>query len=376
MSSELKRARKKTVKKTKEDFDIIHIDEKIKIKFEEDAKNLTINIKEKKELEKKSKPENTYTYQSELDNKLEILNQKIENGSNPAVLSEYIARSFQILENYEKYMRKPIKKSFMSKSIENKKREDLFEMERVKFIAEYLEVAKEYIPIKNGPKIIHINGSCLNCESKDSRISESENICLGCGLTSEKISDQTQFKDIERVNIVQKYKYGMKTHFKDTIAQFQGKQNKFISPKIFNELEEKFDAYGFKDPGKTRHEMYRRVTKDNIKMILQITKNSKHYEDITLLHHYYTGIPTPDISRFEDDLLKDFSGLEDAYKRLSEEEKCYRINFLNNQEVLYKLLKRRGYKCKSEDFSLLKLGEKKIEHDEIYEKLCRNMGWE
>ena len=46
------------------------------------------------------------------------------------------------------------------------------------------------------------------------------------------------FQDLSRVNINQKYKYERKCHFRDTLQQFQGTQNKQINDKVYKDLED------------------------------------------------------------------------------------------------------------------------------------------
>jgi hypothetical protein len=49
-----------------------------------------------------------------------------------------------------------------------------------------------------------------------------------------KVFSGIHFTDLSRVNINQTYKYEKKCHFRDTVKQYQGLQNKFIPEKVIN----------------------------------------------------------------------------------------------------------------------------------------------
>ena len=75
-------------------------------------------------------------------------------------------------------------------------------------------------------------------------------------------------------------------HFRDTVNQYQGKQNKKIDQlKIFSILEEQFLIHNLVNKeGKTNAEKYSNITKEHIYMFLFETNNSNYYEDINMIH--------------------------------------------------------------------------------------------
>jgi len=181
-----------------------------------------------------------------------------------------------------------------------------------------------------------------------------------------------------------RYKYERRSHFRDTMNQFQGRQNKTFPPRLYAALEEEFEAHYLKrdladgahdaagwTPERKRHHMYGAVTKDHLLHFLSESKFSKYYEDVNLLHSYYTGVPCPDISRYEAQLMDDFDRIEAVYARMNID----RENFLNANSTLYQLLKRRGYKCRASDFSLLKTRDRIVTHDTIMQDIFRHLGW-
>ena len=67
---------------------------------------------------------------------------------------------------------------------------------------------------------------------------------------------------------------------------------------------------------------------------------SKHYGDINLIYSVITGTPAPDISEYEAELLEMFDETEEAYEKVKDPG---RINSLNVNFKLFKLLQRIGY---------------------------------
>lgn len=383
------RVRKRTDRDKKEQHDIIIIDEKIKKLFQEYKQNVNLNKKKLKDINKKLEDCKHLSYKEilKLQENKKKYEYEIEAGEDINIFSEYLMLTQKILTKYSEIIKKPIKTTF----IKQKKNDNSDNEIKNELIIQFLDIAKKYIPI-----IIPIednNQDKCNCNGIEFKlINDYTKVCKNCGVMTSIMSSQTQYKDAERINMNQKYKYGMKVHFKDTLNQFQGKQNKYIDKKVYEHLETTFKRHGLvneilpieengknidhiDDPVKLRHLKYSRITKDYIQLFLSEIGCNKNYEDINLLHYYYTGIPCHDLSKYEESLLKDFELIESAFKSLPPEY-CDRLNGLNNQYILLQLLKRHKYKCNENDFKLLKTIDKKIEHDEIYEQICNKLEWQ
>ena len=367
-----------------EHFDILHFDEKIKKIINQESKKLDsyklelqncINILNKKcdnylNLSDKKK--------KELYLKIETLKQKIYEIENDIPMAEYIYSTTPIIEKYKKMILTPVKVSFFN-SGKNENLYDIslsketFENEKYEILDEYYDIAKKYIQIKSYKKETPQKYIC-DCGNKYN-YTETQNkiVCNECSNTHSIQSIQTSFKDIDRVNLSQKYKYKKKVHFRDTVNQYQGKQNKRIEQSIFKILEEQFLIHNLvNNEGKTYHEKYSNITKEHIYMFLFETNNSNYYEDINMIHTHFTGIPCPDISEIEHLLYEDFDKVVDAYESL---EDIDRIHFLNGQYILYQLLRRRKVKVRESDFDILKTRERLVEHDMIYQKICMKLEW-
>jgi hypothetical protein len=181
------------------------------------------------------------------------------------------------------------------------------------------------------------------------------------------------YTDNNRVNLNVKYKYEKKCHFRDTLNQFQGLQNKPIPVAVINDLKDMIDKHGLCNQEETEAlKRYSRVTIDHIRLFLTETGHNKYYEDLQLIYSKISGKKCPDISRYEKQLYDDFDELVEAFLSLPD---TNRKNFLNVHYVLRQLLKRRGYKVGENHLSNLKTPSRMREHDDIYQKCCEKLHW-
>lgn len=234
---------------------------------------------------------------------------------------------------------------------------------------------------------IHTDTSSHNClcqTIKDGSnhpysIHDNNMVCELCGVVSQQSKTIASYKDIDRINLTTKYSYDRKTHFRDCISQFQGKQNSYIPKEIYDDIYKEMIQLdlipdNFRDFPK--EEIFKKITKEQILLFMKQLGYSKYYEDITLIYHEITGKPTPDITYLENDLLKDFDTLTELYDRkIKKEKKTSRKNFINTQYVLYQLLRRHRYPCKQEDFNILKTIDLKYHHDTICQELFQILNW-
>jgi Poxvirus Late Transcription Factor VLTF3 like len=225
-----------------------------------------------------------------------------------------------------------------------------------------------------------LNNHCEDCMCELEECTNETLICVECRreypsfVPPENNKDQVTFKDMGRINTNLKYSYIRQTHFRDTIKQFQGKQNKYIDKKVYELLIGSFDANHLNQTNKFGK--YTQITKDHIKMFLQEHALYKYYEDINLIHAELTGAACPNIAEYEKVLIEDFDKLVVVYDKVIKDNLKYnRSNFLNSYYILFQLLKRHAYVCKESDFPIIKTIERKIEHDEIYEECCKQLGW-
>ncbi len=331
--------------------DILLIDKDVKQFIQNEKKNIG---KYRKQLEKK--------HDLELESKIE----DIESG---AMYAEYILLTEKLLIEYNLLVNIHVNVSFFEKKVEKVENKRITEI-----VNEFLDIAKKYIPI-NSYKTE--KPSSLKCECGNTVnfiYSDNTIYCEKCSIEIQTLSSVSSFKDIYRVNITQKYKYQRKVHFRDTVNQYQGKQNKKTTDEELNKtLELEFEKMGLLTKSNNWHESHSIITKDIIYIVLNQTGNNKRYEDINYIHNYFTGISCPDISHLEPQLFKDFDKVVEAYDSLPSEIINTRTNFLNSKYVLYQLLRIHNYKVNKEDFDTLKTRERLVEHDNIWLEICKKL---
>ena len=316
----------------------------------------------------------------------------------------YIMQTISLLEEYEKIKKSLQKVQFFrqNNSIEDDKKERLQTI-----IDQYMNIIKEFFPnyynmyqnincesekiTKKKGSTVQNNIKCTNCNLEQDQFVYTDNhlVCSLCGNVISLTNDNLiSFRDIERVNIGSKYIYDRKTHFRECIKRFQGKQNVNIPSHIWENLYEKLLSYqlipkNYKDLDKK--EAFKLVTKEHIHMFLKELGCSKYYEDIVYIYHKITGHEIPDITHLENNLMADFDLLLETYDSVPlnkllllppwSNSKTERKNFINNQYVLYQLLRKYKYSCKKEDFQFLKTSDRKLFHDIVCQQLFEKLGW-
>ncbi len=203
----------------------------------------------------------------------------------------------------------------------------------------------------------------------------SNHLCVDCGMSfhlCESENFQPSFDDIERLHSTVQYRYEKRCHFRDTINQYQGKENKIIPKKVFEDLDYMLEKHGLLNVDATNQkDRYVRVKKPHMRKFLVSLKYTKYYEDDQLIYSELTGAPKPDISKYEKQLYEDFDALLSAFIQL----KIERKNFLNSHYVLRQLLLRQGVKVSEGDLTRLKTLQRERVHDEIYQQCCEILSW-
>ena len=275
----------------------------------------------------------------------------------------YIIRTQQLIDEYKKIEENSAEQTFMSFA---PRQTDPNNDRKNNIIMEYMRIAREYIEIDNiRQKVRKMACPTNDCSCRDFVYEDDESsyACKECGAVVELVDETPSFKDTDRINMSSRYRYSLPGRFVDTMKKYQGKQNKTISGRTIETIKQEM----------TRHDISNdEFTKDHLYMFLSDNGLSNHYEDINLIHSKITLIPSPDISKLENLLLEDFMILEDAYMRVKDPD---RTNSMNVWYKLYKLLRRRGYKCHRDDFYCLKTASKEDEHDEKMKEAFDILQW-
>jgi hypothetical protein len=160
------------------------------------------------------------------------------------------------------------------------------------------------------------------------------------------------------------YAYKRINHFKEIIAQFQGKETTQISEEVIENIKLQIK--------KERIDISQ-ITNIKTKEILKKLGYNKYYEHIPFIKDKL-GIQPPVMSpELEETLCNLFIELQAPYSKYCPDN---RINFLNYYYTAYKLCELLGEQKYLEHFPMLKDPEKRMEQDAIWKKICEELDWE
>ena len=160
------------------------------------------------------------------------------------------------------------------------------------------------------------------------------------------------------------YAYKRINHFKEILAQFQGKETTQIPPDVIENIKIQIK--------KQRIELDQ-ITNIKTKEILKNLGYNKYYEHIPFIKDKL-GIKPPIMSpELEETLCNLFIELQAPYSKYCPDD---RVNFLNYYYTAYKLCELLNEEQYLEHFPMLKDPEKRMEQDEIWKKICMDLDWE
>jgi hypothetical protein len=160
------------------------------------------------------------------------------------------------------------------------------------------------------------------------------------------------------------YAYKRINHFKEILAQFQGKETTQIPVEVIENIKLQIK--------KERIDISL-ITNNKTKEVLKKLGYNKYYEHIPFIKDKL-GIKPPIMSQeLEETLCNLFIELQAPYSKFCPDD---RVNFLNYYYTAYKLCELLGEKQYLENFPMLKDREKRIEQDAIWKKICFELNWE
>jgi hypothetical protein len=160
------------------------------------------------------------------------------------------------------------------------------------------------------------------------------------------------------------YAYKRINHFREILAQFQAKETTQIPDEVIENIiqqikKERIDVSS----------MTNKRTKD----ILKKLGYNKYYEHIPFIKDKL-GIKPPIMSSdLENMLCNLFMDIQAPYAKFCPDD---RVNFLNYYYTVYKMCELLNQCQFLPYFPMLKDREKRIEQDEIWKKICGELGWE
>ena len=160
------------------------------------------------------------------------------------------------------------------------------------------------------------------------------------------------------------YAYKRINHFKEILAQFQGKETTQIPLEVIENIKLQIK--------KERIDL-NQISNHKTKEILKKLGYNKYYEHIPFIKDKL-GIKPPIMSpELEETLCNLFIELQSPYSKACPDD---RVNFLNYYYTAYKLCELLGEAQYLLHFPMLKDREKRIEQDTIWKQICEELDWE
>ena len=160
------------------------------------------------------------------------------------------------------------------------------------------------------------------------------------------------------------YAYKKINHFKEILAQFQGKETTQIPEDVVEQIQLQI---------KKERINLEQLTHYKTKEILKKLGFNKYYEHIAFIKNKLGMKPPVFSPELEEILCNLFMEIQSPYSKMCPD---YRVNFLNYYYVLYKFCELLGEDQYLEDIPMLKDREKLIEQDETWKKMCIELDWE
>ena len=189
-------------------------------------------------------------------------------------------------------------------------------------------------------------------------------ICNSCSRSVQYLIENEKPSYKEPPKEVCFYAYKRINHFKEILAQFQGKETTQIPLDVIENIKLQIK--------KERIETSQ-ITNAKTKEILKKLGYNKYYEHIPFIKDKL-GIKPPIMSpELEETLCNLFIELQSPYSKYCPDD---RVNFLNYYYTAYKLCELLGEEKYLPFFPMLKDKEKRIEQDVIWKKICEELDWE
>jgi len=213
---------------------------------------------------------------------------------------------------------------------------------------------------------VHSTDVCMHCRKGEMIPLDDEGvlICNVCFTNVPYLIENEKPSYKEPPKEVCFYAYKKINHFKEILAQFQGKETTQIPDVVIDNIRQQIK----KERIDATH-----MTYSKSKEIFKKLGYNKYYEHIAFIKNKL-GIRPPIMSQeLEETLCNLFMELQSPYSKNCPD---YRVNFLNYYYALYKLCELLGETQYMDDIPMLKDRDKIIEQDEIWRKMCIELNWE
>jgi hypothetical protein len=280
----------------------------------------------------------------------------------------YYLTNSNIIFNYFENKKKISEGETNTKSLDkffkiNNKKSENNNNEMQKNIQQYMYNNNEIVKIDN---YIVSNDICSYCNIGELIPIDYEGrlVCNNCSKSVEYLIEGEKPSYKEPPKEVCFYAYKRINHFREILAQFQAKETTQIPDNVLEDIitqikKERIDIS--------------QITNKKAKEILKKLGHNKYYEHIPFIKDKL-GIKPPVMSQeLEETLCNLFMEIQGPYAKYCPDD---RVNFLNYYYTVYKLCELLNKPEFLPYFPMLKDREKRIEQDEIWKQICKELNWE
>jgi uncharacterized Zn finger protein (UPF0148 family) len=191
-------------------------------------------------------------------------------------------------------------------------------------------------------------------------------ICQQCGYQELLLVEQNRpILRMPSAKEASHFSYKRINHFKEWIAQIQGKESTDIPEDVFEHILAEIRKEKIYEP--------KTITYTKMREILKRLRINKYYEHIAYIIHRITGTQPPHFTpELEDKLCAMFKEIQGPFLKHCPPS---RKNFLSYSYVLRKLMEQLGMEEYIDLFPLLRSREKLYIQDQIYSNICADLGW-
>jgi|UniRef100_A0A6C0CQ32 hypothetical protein len=339
--------------------------EKMK-EFDNIKNNILPKLKnEKRELKNKLK-EPYLKIEQQLEIKDKLLKIKDEINKHKNKQKNYLLNNSKyIFDYFEKKklvsqgenVKKTVLNEFFSKNKKQKENEEINDVQQY-----LINVDESFLNINN---FITTYDVCEKCGGELVAVEhDGVLLCKKCGKQISVLIENEKPSYKEPPKEVCFYAYKRINHFREILAQFQAKETTQIPDEVIENI---------KNQIKKERITLKHMTNKKAKDILKKLGYNKYYEHIPFIKDKL-GIRPPIMSpELEDTLCNLFMEIQKPYAKHCPDD---RVNFLNYYYVLYKMCELLDERTFLPFFPMLKDPVKRIEQDEIWKKICKELQWE
>jgi predicted RNA-binding Zn-ribbon protein involved in translation (DUF1610 family) len=245
----------------------------------------------------------------------------------------------------------------------NNKKENKINTDKTNLVDEYLSLTNKQYVKKVNKENIEI---CKECDNQLTCLQhEAIMICNKCGYQELLLVEQNRPILKQNTKDTSHFSYKRINHFREWCNQVQGKESTDIPDEIFESILNEIKKEKITDTTT--------ITYTKMREILKRLRINKYYEHINYILNRINGIPTPQFSsELEDKLCLMFRDIQGPFLKHCPKD---RKNFLSYSYVLYKFFQILGLNQYLKYFPLLKSREKLYLQDQIWKKICEELGY-